>query len=48
MPSDELSEERQSQIMEAAIREFARRGFHSTRMEDIAHASGLSKGALYL
>jgi TetR/AcrR family fatty acid metabolism transcriptional regulator len=48
VPSDELSEERQSQIMEAAIAEFARRGFHATRMEDIARASGLSKGALYL
>ena len=48
MPSDDLSEERQKQILDAAITEFARQGFHETRMEDIARASGLSKGALYL
>ena len=48
MPSDELSEERQKQILEAAISEFARHGFHATRMEDIARASGMSKGAVYL
>lgn len=48
MPSDELSEERQKQILEAAISQFARHGLHATRMEDIARESGLSKGALYL
>lgn len=48
MPSEELSEERQKQILEAAIKEFAQHGFHETRMEDIARASGLSKGAVYL
>ena len=48
VPSDELSEERQKQILDAAIMEFARHGFHQTRMEDIARASGLSKGAVYL
>ncbi len=48
MPSEDLSEERQKQILDAAIKEFARHGFHATRMEDIARASGLSKGAVYL
>jgi TetR/AcrR family fatty acid metabolism transcriptional regulator len=48
MPSEDLSEERQKQILEAAITEFAQHGFHETRMEDIARASGLSKGAVYL
>lgn len=48
MPSEELSEERQKQILDAAIAEFAQHGFAQTRMEDIARASGLSKGALYL
>jgi AcrR family transcriptional regulator len=48
VPSEDLSEERQKQILEAAITEFARHGFHETRMEDIARASGLSKGAVYL
>jgi AcrR family transcriptional regulator len=48
VPSEDLSEARQKQILEAAITEFARHGFHATRMEDIARASGLSKGAVYL
>jgi AcrR family transcriptional regulator len=48
VPNEELSEERQRQILEAAIGEFARHGFQATRMDDIARASGLSKGALYL
>jgi AcrR family transcriptional regulator len=48
VPSEDLSEERQKQILDAAITEFARNGFHATRMEDIARASGLSKGAVYL
>lgn len=48
VPSDELSEERQKQILEAAITQFAQHGFQATRMEDIARESGLSKGALYL
>jgi AcrR family transcriptional regulator len=48
VPSEDLSEERQKQILEAAITEFARHGFHATRMEDIARGSGLSKGAVYL
>jgi AcrR family transcriptional regulator len=48
VPSEDLSEERQKQILDAAITEFARNGFHATRMEDIARASGMSKGAVYL
>lgn len=48
VPSDDLSEERQRQILEAAITQFAQHGFHATRMEDIARESGLSKGAVYL
>jgi AcrR family transcriptional regulator len=48
VPSEDLSEERQKQILDAAITEFARNGFHATRMEDIARSSGMSKGAVYL
>lgn len=48
MPSEDLSEERQKQILDAAVTQFAQHGFHETRMEDIARASGLSKGAVYL
>jgi AcrR family transcriptional regulator len=48
MARQDISEERRAQIMEAALEVFARQGFHQARMDDIAQASGLSKGALYL
>jgi AcrR family transcriptional regulator len=48
MARPDISEERRAQILEAALEVFARQGFHDARMDDIALASGLSKGALYL
>ncbi|HEU5441848.1 MAG TPA: TetR/AcrR family transcriptional regulator [Ktedonobacterales bacterium] len=48
MPRPDVSEERRSQILDAATAVFAERGFHEARMDDIAERSGLSKGALYL
>jgi TetR/AcrR family acrAB operon transcriptional repressor len=47
-PRPDVSEERKNQILEAAIAVFARLGFRTARMEDIAEQAGLSKGALYL
>jgi AcrR family transcriptional regulator len=47
-PRPDVSEERKSQILEAALAVFARLGFQQTRMDDIANQAGLSKGALYL
>lgn len=46
-PKTDVSEERKAQILKAARDTFTERGFHKTRMTDIAEASGLSKGALY-
>lgn len=46
-PRPDVSEERKHQIIEAAISVFARRGFHKTRMDDIAEESKISKGLLY-
>jgi len=40
-------EARRSQILEAAFRCFAEKGFHAARMDDLVQASGLSKGSLY-
>ena len=40
-------EERRSQIMEAAMKVFTKKGFASARMDDIVTESGLSKGAIY-
>ena len=39
--------DRQAQIIEAALFAFAEGGFHGTRMDDIARAANLSKGAVY-
>jgi AcrR family transcriptional regulator len=47
-PRPDVSEERRTQILEAAIAVFARQGFDQARMDDIAREVGLSKGALYL
>ena len=41
------SERTRQQIIDAAIQLFARKGFYSTSIADLAQASGLTKGALY-
>jgi AcrR family transcriptional regulator len=41
-------ENRRQQILDAALRCFARDGFHNTTTADIVRESGLSQGALYL
>jgi AcrR family transcriptional regulator len=46
-PRPDVSEERRSQIIESAIKVFAREGIANTRMDDVANESGLSKGLLY-
>ena len=40
-------EMRRAQLLEAAIRNFAAKGYHATTMDTIAEESGLSKGSLY-
>jgi AcrR family transcriptional regulator len=48
MPEKRFTEqERRVQILDAAERVFARKGFERARMDDIVSESGLSKGALY-
>jgi AcrR family transcriptional regulator len=39
---------RPEEILEAALSEFAERGFDAARMEDIAKRAGISKAAIYL
>ena len=46
-PKNNVSEERKSQILDAAMETFSELGFHKARMSDIAETSGLSKGSLY-
>ncbi len=40
-------QERRQEILDAAMRCFARTGYHKTSMDDIVAESGLSKGTLY-
>ena len=39
---------RPAEILEAALVEFAARGFAATRMEDVARRAGVTKGTIYL
>src|SRR5438445_13650401 len=41
-------EARRTQILDAAVRCFARRGYYETTIEDLVTETGLSRGALYL
>lgn len=43
---DKASRKR-AEIMEAAYRVFSRKGYHATRIEDIARESGMAQGLLY-
>ena len=47
MPRRDVSTERRTQILEAALRVFARKGFAGARTDDIAQEAGVSKGLLY-
>jgi len=40
-------EQRPGEIIDAAVQEFARRGFAATRLEDVAERAGVTKGTIY-
>ncbi|OPL10367.1 MAG: hypothetical protein AVO34_10795 [Firmicutes bacterium ML8_F2] len=40
--------EKYEAILEAAVKTIARRGYHRTRIADIAHEAGLADGTLYI
>lgn len=40
-------EDKRRQLLDAAVRVFARKGFHATRVADIAEEAGVSHGLLY-
>jgi len=46
--SDAAKEARRTQILDAAVRCFARTGYYATTIEDVVKETGLSRGALYL
>lgn len=41
------AEDRPDEVLDAALKMFAQKGFASTKVEDIAREAGLSKGAIY-
>src|SRR5512141_1828028 len=45
--TEEYADTRRRQIIDAAYRCFARKGFHQTTMRDIYAETGLSAGAVY-
>ena len=45
--NEQIRQERKTQILDAARRVFAARGFHVTKMSDIAREAGVSQGTLY-
>src|ERR671923_115913 len=47
-PRPNVSDERKSQILNAAEGVFTKKGFDEARMDDIAEQTSLSKGTLYL
>ncbi|GAB3209458.1 transcriptional regulator, TetR family [Marinactinospora thermotolerans DSM 45154] len=48
MPRRVDREARREEILTAAVRVFAAKGFAATRVEDVARAAGIGKGAVYL
>ncbi len=47
-PRPNVTDERKTQILNAAEEVFTKKGFDEARMEDIAEKTGLSKGTLYI
>lgn len=45
--NEELVEKRQQQISQAALKLFARKGYHNTTIRDIAGLSNISTGSIY-
>ena len=45
--STSASEEKRAAILDAAVRVFARKGYHTSRVGDIAEEAGIAHGLLY-
>ncbi|MBE1295346.1 TetR/AcrR family transcriptional regulator [Phycobacter azelaicus] len=48
MPKIVDKDKMRAQILQAAMMCFAQKGYHATKMTDVARAAGLAKGTLYL
>jgi TetR/AcrR family fatty acid metabolism transcriptional regulator len=47
-PRPERSGDKRDRILDAAVRVFARKGFHATRVSEVAKAAGVADGTIYL
>lgn len=47
VPTPDLAADRKKQILKAAVEVFAERGFHRTRVSDIAKRAGVAYGLIY-
>ena len=47
-PRRERSGDKRERILDAAVRVFARKGFHATRVSEVAKAAGVADGTIYL
>ncbi len=45
---EQLTKARQNQILDAATRVFAEKGFHATTIKDIAREAGIADGTIYI
>ncbi|MCQ6552022.1 TetR/AcrR family transcriptional regulator [Streptomyces sp. C10-9-1] len=48
MPRQVDREARREQVLDAAVRVFARQGYAASRIEDVAREAGVAKGSVYL
>src|SRR5947209_14820378 len=46
-PQHERRARTRAAVLDAAARIFVERGFHDTKLDDVAEAAGVSKGAVY-
>jgi TetR/AcrR family transcriptional regulator, transcriptional repressor of aconitase len=45
--SDDKREETRARLLEAAAHVFAKKGYEGASVDDVAHAAGFTKGAVY-
>ncbi len=48
LPSARRSGDKRERILQAAVKVFARSGFHATRVSEVAKAAGVADGTIYL
>src|SRR5579872_5811318 len=47
-PRNSRTGDKRVRILDAAVRVFAKKGFHATRVSEVANAAGVADGTIYL